>query len=68
MDQDPWNKAMYSMLEPSDHRGPVMDHAEGGTVYQRYHAGSRRGILSFKGTTAERRFANACITGVRAQS
>ena len=20
-----------------DHRGPVMDHAEGGTVYQRYH-------------------------------
>ena len=36
VDQDSWNKAMFSVLEPPDHRGPVIDHAEGGTVYQRY--------------------------------
>ena len=37
VDQDPWNKAMFSVLGPPDHRGPVMDHAEGGTAYQQYH-------------------------------
>ena len=36
VDQDPWNKAMFSVLEPPDHRGSVMHHAVGGTVYQRY--------------------------------
>ena len=34
---DPWNKAMYSILEPSDHRGPELDNAEGSTAHQRYH-------------------------------
>ena len=36
VDQDPWNKVMYSVLEPPDQRGPALDHVEGDTANQRY--------------------------------